>query len=59
MIKLIGVVWLFLIFLSVFFFILGVLIEENLSEDHRVMKWWRKHIMAPDPDHNNSKNIQP
>jgi hypothetical protein len=36
----------------------GVFIEKNLSEEHRIMKWWRKHIVAPDPEENNWKNIQ-
>ena len=58
LIKLIGVVWLCLIFLSIIFFIVGVFIEKNLSEEHRIMKWWRKHIVAPDPEENNWKNIQ-
>lgn len=57
LIKLLGLVWLCLIFLFVIFFIAGVLIEKNLSEEHPIMKWWRKHIMAPDPE-DNWKNIQ-
>lgn len=57
LIKLLGLVWLCLIFLFVIFFIAGVLIEKKLSEEHPIMKWWRKHIMAPDPE-DNWKNIQ-
>jgi hypothetical protein len=57
LIKLLGLVWLCLIFLFVIFFTVGVLIENNLSEEHPIMKWWRKHIMAPDPE-DNWKNIQ-
>lgn len=56
--KLVGLVWLILLGVTAIMFVAGVLIEKNLKEDHPIMKWWRKHILAPDPD-DNWKNLQP
>lgn len=36
--------------LSALFITLAVIIEKNFSEDHSVMKWWRKHVIGIAPD---------
>jgi hypothetical protein len=42
----------FIILLVLFnvFMIVAIIIEKNLSEDHPVMGWWRKHIIGKLPD---------
>ncbi len=57
LLKLIGTVWLFLLVIWAIFIILGVFIENNVDEKHPIKKWWRKHILAPDPDDNDWKNF--
>jgi hypothetical protein len=37
--------------------VVGVIIERKVDESHPIKKWWRKHILAPDPDDNNWKNF--
>jgi hypothetical protein len=59
LIKLVGLVWFVLFLISALFFIVGIFIEKNLSEEHPIMKWWRKHIVSPDPEDENWKNLQP
>ena len=57
--KLVAIVWLFLIVVVVFFYFVGGIIETKLNESHPIKKWWRKHIVAPDPYDNDWKNIEP
>ena len=47
-------------FLVVFslFLIVAIVIEKNFEESHPVMKWWRKHIIAPDPEDAKYKQLQ-
>jgi hypothetical protein len=35
--------------ITTLFIIVAVIIEKNFDETHPVKKWWRKHIIAPDP----------
>lgn len=39
----------FLVFMGAVFFI-ECKIVEDLPENNEFKKWWRKHIMAPDPE---------
>ena len=55
--KLVGIVWLCLLFLTCLGMVVGVIIERKFNESHPIKKWWRKHILAPDPDDNNWKNF--
>ena len=55
--KLVGIVWLCLLFLTCLGMVIGVIIERKVDESHPIKKWWRKHILAPDPDDNNWKNF--
>lgn len=58
LVKLLAYVWLFLMGLTAFGIIFGYFVENNLSENTRLKKWWRKHIAAPDPhDENIWKNF--
>lgn len=59
LVKFVGLVWLALIIIFALFFIIGVLIEKNLAENHPIMKLWRKHVIAPDPEDKNWNNVQP
>lgn len=31
-------------------YLIGSAIESKLSEQHSIKKFWRKHILAPDPN---------
>jgi hypothetical protein len=46
----IAYIWVFLLTLTVVFFILAGFIEKNFDESHPVKKWWRKHLVAKAPD---------
>ncbi len=48
--KFITVLWIFLILFSVFIPLIVVFVENNFKEEHPFMKWWRKHIVAHDPE---------
>lgn len=43
-------IYLGLLVLSALFFILGIVIEKNFTEDTKVMKWWRKHVVGIAPN---------
>jgi hypothetical protein len=44
--------YIFLGFLSLtaIFITVAIIVENNFSEDHPVMKWWRKHVIGIAPD---------
>lgn len=48
--KIIGLIYIISIFFLSIFFILGYIIEKNFDEDHKVKKWWRKHVVGHAPD---------
>ena len=54
------IAYLYLFCLAVFalFFAAGCIIENNFDESHPVMKWWRRHIIAPDPEDAKYKKLQ-
>jgi len=37
--------------------IFGIVVENYLSEQNPIKKWWRKHIVAPDPYDDEWKNF--
>ena len=43
-------IFLGLLTFSVLFITVAVIVEKNFSEDHPVMKWWRKHVIGIAPD---------
>jgi len=43
-------IWVFLLTLTVVFFIVVGFIEKNFDESHPVKKWWRKHVVAKEPN---------
>ena len=57
LLKLLALVWLILIVIGALFFIVGFFIEKKFDESHAVKKWWRRHIVAPDPYDNDWKNF--
>lgn len=59
LLKFVGLVWFVLFIILVIGFLLGFIIEKNFEETHFVKKWWRKHIVAPDPEKTDWKNMQP
>jgi hypothetical protein len=50
LLKMLGIVWIGLLFIFVVGIIFGAIIEKNFEESHPLKKWWRRHILAPDPD---------
>lgn len=37
--------------------IFGIFVENYLSEQNPIKKWWRRHIVAPDPYDDEWKNF--
>ena len=54
----IAYVWMFFLVVFSLFLIVAIVIEKNFEESHPVMKWWRKHIIAPDPEDAKYKQLQ-
>lgn len=50
LLKFVGLVWLFLSGVVLFIGIIGYFIETKTDEDSKLKKWWRKNIIAPDPE---------
>lgn len=49
--------WLFcfsIFSIGIFF---GIIVENYLSDTNPIKKWWRKHIVAPDPYDDEWKNF--
>lgn len=42
-------IWIIFLIISSLFIVIAIIIENNFDETHPIMKWWRKHIIAPDP----------
>lgn len=40
----------FIIVFYWFIYIIGATIETKVPEDTRIKKFWRRHILAPDPN---------
>jgi hypothetical protein len=32
------------------FLIVALIVEKNFDESHSVKKWWRRNVIAPDPE---------
>jgi len=32
------------------FLIVALIVEKNFDESHPVKKWWRRNVIAPDPE---------
>ena len=45
----IAYIWIMFLIITTLFIIVAVIIEKNFDETHPIKKWWRKHIIAPDP----------
>lgn len=45
----IGYIWIMSLGLMTLFIFTSVIIEKNFDESHPIKKWWRNHIIAPDP----------
>ena len=45
----IAYIWIMFLIITTLFIIVSVIIEKNFDETHPIKKWWRKHIIAPDP----------
>ena len=57
LLKFVAWVWIGLLIIFTLLFILGIIIEQKIDESHPIKKWWRKHIIAPDPYDNDWKNF--
>ena len=38
-----------IVFMSTFL-IVALIVEKNFDESHPVKKWWRRNVIAPDPE---------
>lgn len=41
--------WIFCFIIFAIGLFVGVIVENYLEETNPIKKWWRKHIVAPDP----------
>lgn len=48
--NIIAVIFIFLLVVGNLFLIAALIIENNFSEDHPVMKWWRKYMVGKLPE---------
>jgi hypothetical protein len=48
--KTITLIWVFLVVFSIMIPVIVMYVENNFEEEHPFMKWWRKHIVARDPE---------
>lgn len=51
--KFLGWVWILMLVISVIGFLFGIYVENYVSDDNPVKKWWRKNIVDVDPDDKN------
>jgi hypothetical protein len=42
--------WFLIVLVYLFIYLVGTIIETKLHEETRIKKFWRKHILAPDPN---------
>jgi hypothetical protein len=54
----IAYVWILCLVIFTLFILVACIIENNFEESHPVMKWWRKHIIAPDPEDAKYRQLQ-
>ena len=47
--NIIAYLWILGLVLMNSFIVISLIVEKNFDESHPVKKWWRKHIVAPDP----------
>ena len=58
LLKFLAYVWFFLMAVTAIGIIFGYYVENKVSDNTRLKKWWRKNISAPDPyDENRWKNF--
>lgn len=58
LLKFLAYVWFFLMAITAIGIIFGYYVENKVSDNTRLKKWWRKNISAPDPyDENIWKNF--
>lgn len=58
LLKFLAYVWFFLMAVTAIGIIFGYYVENKVSDNTRLKKWWRKNISAPDPyDENTWKNF--
>ena len=42
--------WFFFLMFSTLFIVVAIVIEKNFDECHPVKKWWRRKVIAWDPE---------
>jgi hypothetical protein len=40
------------------FLIVALIVEKNFDESHPVKKWWRRNVVAPDPEDAKYKSLK-
>ena len=48
--KIFAYIYLFFLALMGLFILAAGIIEKNFDESHPVKKWWRRNVIAPDPE---------
>ena len=48
--KIFAYIFLFFLTFTALFIVVAGIIEKNFDESHPVKKWWRRNVIAPDPE---------
>lgn len=48
--KILGCLWIFFLVLFAVSLAVAIMIEKLFDESHPVKKWWRRNVIAPDPE---------
>ena len=43
-------IWIIMMILMVVFLVVAGIVEKNFDETHPVKQWWRRNVIAPDPE---------
>lgn len=46
----IAYLWIFFLAFTTLFIVVAGIVEKNFDECHPVKKWWRRHVIAWDPE---------
>lgn len=48
--KIFAYIYFFLLGFTVLFILVAGIIEKNFDESHPIKKWWRRNVIATDPE---------
>jgi hypothetical protein len=54
--KIFAYIYFFLLGFTALFILVAGIIEKNLDESHPIKKWWRRNVIATDPEDSKDDN---